>query len=176
METLAPSGWRAEGVINPGCPSRWVLRPSQDPGRTHNTLRQVPISRLFCPSDRRAALAPPCYRWDALLWANTQSLRAQKRWCWLQGKCKGWERSRRRNVKRQSCADQRASQQPGGSARARKRLLRKVFARQIGRVYKDRVLWSRTFFVAYCGGAPLECKIRCTLDSKSDLNWTPSPV
>ena len=36
------------------------------------------------------------------------------------------------------------------------RLLRKEFAKEIDRVYKDRVLWSRTYFVASCGGAPLE--------------------
>lgn len=36
------------------------------------------------------------------------------------------------------------------------RLLRKEFARELGRVYKDRVLWSRTYFVASCGEAPLE--------------------
>ena len=35
------------------------------------------------------------------------------------------------------------------------RLLRKTFADDLGRVYKKPVLWSRTYFVTSCGGAPL---------------------
>ena len=36
------------------------------------------------------------------------------------------------------------------------RLLRKEFSAVLGQVYKKPVLWSRTYFVASCGGAPLE--------------------
>ena len=36
------------------------------------------------------------------------------------------------------------------------RLLRKEFPEALGKVYKTPVLWSRTYFVASCGGAPLE--------------------
>lgn len=35
------------------------------------------------------------------------------------------------------------------------RLLRKEFASELGQVYKKPVLWSRSYFVASCGGAPL---------------------
>jgi putative transposase len=35
------------------------------------------------------------------------------------------------------------------------RLLRKEFGEVLGKVYKKPVLWSRTYFVTSCGGAPL---------------------
>lgn len=35
------------------------------------------------------------------------------------------------------------------------RLLRKEFGELLGQVYKKPVLWSRTYFVTSCGGAPL---------------------
>ena len=35
------------------------------------------------------------------------------------------------------------------------RLLRKEFGEALGKVYKKPVLWSRTYFVTSCGGAPL---------------------
>lgn len=36
------------------------------------------------------------------------------------------------------------------------RLLRKEFNAELAKVYKKPVLWSRTYFVASCGGAPLD--------------------
>lgn len=36
------------------------------------------------------------------------------------------------------------------------RLLRKEFPDILNKVYRQPVLWSRTYFVATCGGAPLE--------------------
>lgn len=35
------------------------------------------------------------------------------------------------------------------------RLLRKEFGQELAKVYRQRVLWSRSYFVASCGGAPL---------------------
>lgn len=35
------------------------------------------------------------------------------------------------------------------------RLLRKDFAKELAKVYNKPVLWSRTYFVTSCGGAPL---------------------
>jgi putative transposase len=35
------------------------------------------------------------------------------------------------------------------------RLLRKEFAKELNAVYRKPVLWSRSYFVASCGGAPL---------------------
>lgn len=35
------------------------------------------------------------------------------------------------------------------------RLLRKEFPDELGRIYTKPVLWSRTYFVTSCGGAPL---------------------
>lgn len=35
------------------------------------------------------------------------------------------------------------------------RLLRKEFARELEAIYRTPTLWSRTYFVASCGGAPL---------------------
>ena len=35
------------------------------------------------------------------------------------------------------------------------RLLRKEFGEILNRVYRKPVLWSRSYFVASCGGAPL---------------------
>jgi putative transposase len=35
------------------------------------------------------------------------------------------------------------------------RLLRKEFGESLGKFYKKPVLWSRTYFVTTCGGAPL---------------------
>jgi len=35
------------------------------------------------------------------------------------------------------------------------RLLRRDFATELGKVYKKRVLWSRTYCLLTCGGAPL---------------------
>ena len=36
------------------------------------------------------------------------------------------------------------------------RLLRKEFGAQLAAAYRGNVLWSRSYFVATCGGAPLE--------------------
>lgn len=36
------------------------------------------------------------------------------------------------------------------------RLLRKEFEAELARMYRDPVLWSRSYFVASTGGAPLE--------------------
>lgn len=36
------------------------------------------------------------------------------------------------------------------------RLLRRDFAAELGKVYREPVLWSASYFIVSCGGAPLE--------------------